>query len=145
SLLGKRIRDAIAFRRQIVRDSEAYRVVFSEADSLPGLIIDRYGDLISLQILTQAMDAEVVRNAIVETVVAELKPAAIFERVEPRIRELEKLPPRADSLLWSRSGTSVPSQTEFKMNGLRFSFDATAGQKTGAFLDQRENYAAAER
>ena len=143
-LLRRRIREAIAFRRQVVRDSEAYRVVFSEADSLPGLIVDRYGELISLQILTQAMDAEVVRNAIVETMVEELKPTAIFERVEPRIRELEKLPPRADSLLWSRSGASVPSQTEFKMNGLRFSFDAAAGQKTGAFLDQRENYAAAE-
>ena len=143
--LRTRLRDAVAFRRQIVRDSEAYRVVFSEADFLPGLIVDRYGDLLSIQILTQAMDAEPARTAIVETLVEELSPAAIFERVEPRIRELEKLPPKADSLLWSRAGTAVPSQAEFTMNRLRFSFDAALGQKTGAFLDQRENYAAAER
>lgn len=144
-LLQKRIRDAAAFRRKVVRDSEAYRVVFSEADLLPGLIVDKYGELLSLQILTQAMDPEPVRSAIVEALAEELNPAAIFERVEPRIRELEKLPPRADSLLWSRDEAAVPSQTEFGMNGLRFSFDAMAGQKTGAFLDQRENYAAAER
>ena len=143
-LLRRRVREAVTFRRQVVRDSEAYRVVFSEADSLPGLIVDRYGELISLQMLTQTMDAEVVRETIVETLVEELAPSAIFERVEPRIRELEKLPPRADSLLWSHAGAAVPSQTEFAMNGLRFSFDAASGQKTGAFLDQRENYAAAE-
>lgn len=144
-LVRERIRNAMAIRREVVRDSEAYRVVFSEADSLPGLIVDKYGDLLSLQILTQAMDAEAVRAAIVETLAKELKPAAIFERVEPRIRELEKLPPRPDSLLWSREDAPVPSQTEFVMNGLRFFFDAATGQKTGAFLDQRENYAAAER
>ena len=143
--LRQRIRDAIAFRREVVRDSDAYRVVFSEADFLPGLIVDRYGDLLSLQILTQAMDPEPVREGIVSTLVEELAPGAIFERVEPRIRELEKLPPRTDSLLWSRFGAAVPSQTDFTMNGLRFAFDAAAGQKTGAFLDQRENYAAAER
>jgi 23S rRNA (cytosine1962-C5)-methyltransferase len=143
--LRQRIRDAAAFRRQVVHDSDAYRVVFSEADFLPGLIVDRYGDLLSVQILTQGMDSEPIREAIVTTLVEELTPAAIFERVEPRIRELEKLPPRTDSVLWSRAGAPVPSQTEFTMNGLRFSFDAAAGQKTGAFLDQRENYAAAER
>lgn len=143
--LRQRIRDAVAFRRQVVHDSDAYRVIFSEADFLPGLIVDRYGDLLSLQILTQAMDPESIRETIIATLVEELTPAAIFERVEPRIRELEKLPPRTDSLLWSRSGAPVPSYTEFTMNGLRFSFDAAAGQKTGAFLDQRENYAAAER
>ncbi len=145
NLLRKRIREAVAFRRQVVRDSDAYRVVFSEADLLPGLIIDKYGELISLQILTQAMDPEPVREAIVETLADELKPTAIFERVEPRIRELEKLPARSDSLLWSRAGAPVPSHAQFRMNGLNFSFDAAAGQKTGAFLDQRQNYAAAER
>lgn len=143
--LRQRIAAAAAFRRQVVRHSEAYRVIFSEADFLPGLIVDRYGDLLSLQILTQAMDVDATRTAILETLVGELAPNAIFERVEPRIRDLEKMPPRTDSLLWSRSGTEVPSRTEFTMNDLRFQFDAAAGQKTGAFLDQRENYAAAER
>ena len=141
----QRIREAITFREQVVRDSNAYRVIFSEADFLPGLIVDRYGELLTVQILTQAMDAQPVREAIVESLAEGLEPAAIFERVEPRIRELENLPPRQDSMVWSRAGSAVASQTEFLMNGLRFQFDAAAGQKTGAFLDQRENYAAAER
>ncbi len=68
TLLRQRIREAIAYRERVVRDTDAYRLVFSEADFLPGLIVDRYNDLLSLQILTQAMDAEAVR----QTVLAEL-------------------------------------------------------------------------
>ncbi len=144
--LRKRIADAVSFRRRVVRDSDAYRVIFSEADFLPGLIVDKYGDYLSLQILTQGMDTRDVRNAIVGTLVAELNPAAIFERVETRILELEQMEPRTDSLLWSpERDAELPSKTSFLMNGLRFQFDAASGQKTGAFLDQRENYAAAER
>ena len=66
-LIAKRIRAAIAYRKQVVADTDAYRIVFSEADFLPGLIIDRYSDVLSVQILTQAMDAEPVRGVIVET------------------------------------------------------------------------------
>ena len=61
-LLRKRIRAAIAYRERVVRDTDAYRVVFSEADFLPGLIVDRYNDLLSFQVLTQATDAEPVRE-----------------------------------------------------------------------------------
>lgn len=143
-LLRKRIADAVAFRRRVVRDSEAYRVIFSEADFLPGLIVDKYGDFVSMQILTQAMDVEETRDVIVETLVKELSPSAIFERVEARIRQLEQMAERADSLLYSRDA-DTPAFSEFAMNGLRFRFDPMAGQKTGAFLDQRENYAAAAR
>jgi 23S rRNA (cytosine1962-C5)-methyltransferase len=128
-----------------VQGTEGYRLIFSEADFLPGLIVDKYGDYLSLQILTQAMDTRDARNTIIGALVSELSPAAIFERIDPRIRQLEELDPREDSLLWSREGTNPPSQTSFLMNGLRFQFDALAGQKTGAFLDQRENYSAAER
>jgi 23S rRNA (cytosine1962-C5)-methyltransferase len=137
-LLRKRVRAAIAYREPLVHDTDAYRVVFSEADSLPGLIVDRYNDILSLQILTQAMDAEPVRAALLAELTESLHPAAIAERVETHIRELETLPPRQSGLL---SGDK--SGTVFTMNGVRFHFDIREGQKTGAFLDQRENYAAA--
>ncbi len=139
-LIADRIRAAIAYRKQYAENTNAYRVVFSEADFLPGLIIDRYNDVISLQILTQAMDQEPVRGAIIETLVEELKPEGILERVEPRIRELEQLPPRDSALLWGKKTSTI-----IQMNNVRFHYDALEGQKTGAFLDQRENYAAAAR
>ena len=122
-----------------MRDTDAYRVIFSEADFLPGLIVDRYNDLLSLQILTQAMDADPVRDTVISELAEHLKPASIAERVDPRIRELEQLPaaPFRPAL---RTKRPAPS---FTMNGVRFHFDALEGQKTGAFLDQRENYAAA--
>src|ERR1700686_4078357 len=140
SLISERIRAAIAYRKDLVSNTDSYRIVFSEAAFLPGLIIDRYNDVVSLQILTQAMDAEPVRAAIVQTLCDELKPAGIVERVEARIRELEKLPPRESGLVWGEK-----SSTEINMNGVRFYYDGMEGQKTGAFLDQRENYAAAAR
>src|SRR6202140_1805041 len=139
-LIAERIRAAIAYRKELVSNTDAYRVVFSEADFLPGLIIDRYNDVISLQILTQAMDARPARAAIVQTLRDELKPAGIVERVEARIRELEQLPPRESGLVWGEK-----SSTQINMNGVRFYYDGMEGQKTGAFLDQRENYAAAAR
>ena len=86
------------------------------------------------------MDAEPVRGAIIETLVEELKPEGILERVDPRIRELEQLPPRESALLWGKKTSTI-----IQMNNVRFHYDALEGQKTGAFLDQRENYAAAAR
>ncbi len=138
ALVVERIRAAIAYRKELVRNTDAYRIVFSEADFLPGLIVDRYNDVLSVQILTQAMDAAPVRDAILQTLRDELQPAGIVERVEARIRELEQLPPRTSGLLWGEKSTTVVS-----MNGVRFHYDGFEGQKTGAFLDQRENYAAA--
>ena len=137
-LLRHRLKAAIAYRERIVRDADAYRVVFSEADGLPGLIVDRYNDILTFQVLTQAMDREDIRSVVMQTALEDLRPAAIVERVEPRIRELEKLPPLEEGL---RHGEKT--STTFTMNGVRFLFQALAGQKTGAFLDQRENYAAA--
>ena len=138
SLLRRRIQDAIAYRERVVRDTDAYRIVFSEADFLPGLIVDRYNDLLSLQVLTQAMDTDAVRQIIVSELEARLRPAAIAERVDPRVRELEQLPARPSGLLQGEKTSTV-----FSMNGVRFHYEAFEGQKTGAFLDQRENYAAA--
>jgi 23S rRNA (cytosine1962-C5)-methyltransferase len=147
-LLRERVQGAISYRERVVRDTDAYRVIFSEADFLPGLIVDRYNDLLSLQALTQAMDAEPVRKVIVAELRGRLKPAAIAERVDPRIRELEQLPPRPSGLIQRDMQDEIqPERTStiFTMNGVRFHYEALEGQKTGAFLDQRENYAAAAR
>jgi 23S rRNA (cytosine1962-C5)-methyltransferase len=138
ALVAERVRGAIAYRKELVRNTDAYRIVFSEADFLPGLIVDRYGDVISLQILTQAIDTAAVRETIVQTLREELQPAGIVERVDARIRDLEQVPARQSGLLWGEK-----SSTEYSMNGVRFHYDGLEGQKTGAFLDQRENYAAA--
>ena len=140
ALLRERIAAAIAYRDPLVHDTDTCRLIFSEADLLPGLIVDRYHDILSLQILTQAMDADPVRRTILAELTDRLHPASIFERVDPRVRELETLPPRASGLLQGEKST-----TTFSMNGIQFRYDALEGQKTGAFLDQRENYASAAR
>jgi 23S rRNA (cytosine1962-C5)-methyltransferase len=137
-LLRSRVAAALAYRGLVVHDSDAFRVVFSEADFLPGLIVDRYNDVVSLQILTQGMDADPVRHAIMSALVEQLEPAAIVERVDPRVRELEQLPPRQSGLI-----SGEKTDTVYSMNGIRFHYHSLQGQKTGAFLDQRENYAAA--
>ena len=138
TLLRQRIAEAIAYREPLVQDTNAYRLIFSEADFLPGLIVDRYNDILSLQILTQAMDADAVRETLLRELAARFHPAGIIERVDPRVRELEALAPRATGLLQGEK-----SATTFTMNSVQFHYDALEGQKTGAFLDQRENYAAA--
>ena len=140
ALLRERIAAAIHYRQALVRNTDAYRVVFSEGDSLPGLIVDRYNDILSLQILTQAMDTELARAAIVGELREKLQPASIVERVELRVRELEQLPSRGSGLM-----IGDKTETIITMNGVRFQYAALAGQKTGAFLDQRENYAEAAR
>src|SRR5580704_11829520 len=138
ALLRERIAAALAYREKIVRDTDAYRVIFSEADFLPGLIVDRYHDIVSIQILTQAMDADPVRQILISELTERLHPTSIVERVDPRVRELETLPPRESALLQGDKHSTI-----ITMNGVQFHHDALAGQKTGAFLDQRENYAAA--
>jgi len=138
ALLRQRIASAIAYREAVVRDTDAYRVIFSEADFLPGLIVDRYNDILSLQVLTQGMDADAIRETVVSEIIEHLHPASVIERVDTRVRELETLPLRASGLVQGEK-----SSTTFTMNSVQFHYDALEGQKTGAFLDQRENYAAA--
>jgi len=140
TLLRKRIADAIAHRDRVVQNTDAYRVIFSEADFLPGLIVDRYNDLLSFQIVTQAMDAEPMRETVLAELTQKLNPTAIAERADPRVRELEQLAPRNSGLVWGEKSSTVVT-----MNGVKFHYEALEGQKTGAFLDQRENYAAAAR
>jgi 23S rRNA (cytosine1962-C5)-methyltransferase len=139
ALVAERVRGAIAYRKELVSNTDAYRIIFSEGDFLPGLIVDRYNDVLSVQILTQAMDVAPVRAAVLQTLKEELQPAGIVERVDARIRELEQLPPLPSRLLWGEKSSTVFTMSD----GVRFHYDGLEGQKTGAFLDQRENYAAA--
>jgi 23S rRNA (cytosine1962-C5)-methyltransferase len=143
ALLRQRVSEAVAYRKKIVKDTNAYRVIFSEADFLPGLIVDRYNDILSLQVLTQGMDAETVRQPLLAELTEQLHPASIVERVEARVRQLEELPARESGLLTGEKTSTIIFMNGGAMNGIQFHFDALEGQKTGAFLDQRENYAAA--
>jgi len=152
-LVRERIRSAIAYRERFVENANAYRVIFSEGDFLPGLIVDRYNDILSMQVLAQAMDRDPIRDLVVSELKEKLQPAAIVERVDARVRQLEQLPEKESGLIFSaevKTGEmpappSSRTNTEFRMNGVRFLYDSVGGQKTGAFLDQRENYAAAAR
>ncbi|HEY6466882.1 MAG TPA: class I SAM-dependent rRNA methyltransferase [Candidatus Acidoferrales bacterium] len=148
-LLRERIRNAIAYRERFVENTNAYRVIFSEGDFLPGLIVDRYNDVLTIQVLTQATDMDAVREVVVSELKEKLRPAAIVEKVDARVRSLEQLPEKESGLIFpaevgtGETAVSPQPQGEFQMNGVRFVHDALGGQKTGAFLDQRENYAAA--
>ncbi len=137
-LVRERLAAAVGYRQRLVQGSDAYRVVFSEADGLPGLVVDRYHDIVCVQVLTQAMDRGDVREAVLAGILEHLAPQAVVERVDARIRRLESLPPREEGLL-----QGAQTETVFRLNGVRFRYFGLGGQKTGAFLDQRENYAAA--
>jgi 23S rRNA (cytosine1962-C5)-methyltransferase len=143
-LLRYRIRQAIAYRQRVVRDADSFRVLFSEADVTPGLIVDKYNDIVSCQLLTEAMNADFARQILIEELQSAYAPETILERVEPRMRELEGLPPAEDRVMASRA-KQPKTATVFHLNGIGFHYDGSAGQKTGAFLDQRENYAATAR
>ncbi len=140
-----RIAAALDLREAIVQQSagNACRLIFSEADALPGIIADRYTDLVVLQLLTQGTAQSDVRDALASVLVERLgRKITVWERPDARIRELEQLDPPAAGPLF---GDTAKVSTIFTINGLQFHFDASAGQKTGAFLDQRLNYAAAAR
>jgi 23S rRNA (cytosine1962-C5)-methyltransferase len=145
-LLASRLRAAIARRKPLIDlENDACRLCFSEADELPGLVVDKYGDLIVVQRLAKGLLAEGVGEMCVRILREELAPAAIFERPDPRIRELEGLPAPSVDPLWLADSARSSAATQFHLNGLVFHYDANAGQKTGAFLDQRTNYAAAQK
>lgn len=137
-LIRQRMTGAAAYRKFVVHGTDACRLVFSEADRLPGLIVDHYNDIATLQILTQAWDQPRRKQTIVDTIRELTGAAHVAERVDERIRQLEQLPPQASGMLHGEKSATV-----FAMNDVRFHYDALSGQKTGAFLDQRENYAAA--
>src|SRR6185437_14219739 len=123
-LVRERIRAAIAYRECFVQNTNAYRVIFSEGDFLPGLIVDRYNDVLSMQVLTQAMDRDLVRETVVSELKEKLQPPAIVEKVDARVRQLEQLPEKESGLISFpevRTGEvplPPPSvRAEFQMNG----------------------------
>jgi 23S rRNA (cytosine1962-C5)-methyltransferase len=149
-LLRTRLEAAIARRTPLLdANNNACRLVFSEADELPGITVDNYAELVIVQLRHKALDNDAVRAAVTETIRAAFEPETgietILEREDPRIRELEQLSVPASATLFARDPEHPVTKTVFRLNGLTFHFDATSGQKTGAFLDQRENYAAAAR
>ncbi len=147
-LLGRRLTNAIDRRVPMLNsekvDSDSCRLCFSEADEIPGLVVDKYGELVIVQLLAKGLDSAAVRKKIVATLRERIKPATIMERPDPRIRELEGLSAPSLEPLYAADPTNPLTATQFKLNGLTFHYDANAGQKTGAFLDQHANYKAAE-
>jgi 23S rRNA (cytosine1962-C5)-methyltransferase len=143
-LLESRLRAAIARRKPMLDDeNDACRLCFSEADELPGIIADKYGEFVILQLLTKGLYAAGVRETCVRVLREEMAPLAIFERPDPRIREMEGLPAPGNQPLWLAKKKPAAAAVQFHLNGLAFHYDPDAGQKTGAFLDQRTNYASA--
>jgi 23S rRNA (cytosine1962-C5)-methyltransferase len=134
----RRLTQAIAHRQRIVENSNAYRMVFSEADLLPGLIVDRYDRYLVMQTLSQGMDR--ARDVIAHCLGELLEPAGILARNDASVRKLEGLASEIAVL----SG-DIPERVAVTMNGLKLDADLLHGQKTGIYLDQRENYVAAER
>lgn len=125
-------------RAIIARETNAYRLVYSEGDLLPSLIVDVYDDVLVLQTLSQG--TEELKGLLTELLTEEFKPRAIIERNDARVRQLEGLEQRS-GVLYGEAAEEI----EINQHGVRFVVSPLGGQKTGAFLDQRENYGAARR
>ena len=136
SWLTRKIEAALDLRRRLVADTDAYRLVYGEADGLPGLVVDRYAGCLVLQALDQAMDRRT--PAIVECLQELLSPAAIVARNDVPVRFKEDLALETKVL-----AGELPQPLDVRINGLVFNADLLQGQKTGIYLDQRENYRAA--
>jgi 23S rRNA (cytosine1962-C5)-methyltransferase len=132
----ERIRRAAEFRRTVVEDSEVCRVVYGEADQLPSLVVDRYADYFCIQTLSQATDRR--KQEFVDILCELFSPKGIVERNDPKVRLLEGLEQNVGLLFGDVPETVIAAE-----NGVRFHFDLFRGQKTGGFLDQRENRRAA--
>ncbi len=134
AFIKNRVREAVALRRQI-SDLNCCRLINAESDRLPAVIADSFGGVISLQCLSLGMAR--YQDAIVEALVEELSPGGIWERNDVPVRALEGME-QSTGLLYGE----VPEQVEISENGLRMLVDVRKGQKTGYFLDQKENRAA---
>lgn len=129
-----RVRRAVDYRRRFA-DLGSCRLIFAESDGLPAVIADKFGDVIVVQILCLGMER--FKGDIVDALVKELSPRGVYERNDVPVRELEGLSQQT-GLLWGE----VPDRVEMQENGVRFLVDVKEGQKTGFFLDQKENRAA---
>jgi 23S rRNA (cytosine1962-C5)-methyltransferase len=137
ALLRHRIETALAFRQTLDIDASAYRLVHAEADLLPSLIVDRYGDYLVVQALSQGADRAL--PVVVGALIEQLQPLGVLARNDPRVRLLEGLDRRVEVLAGEVPETVVVREGA----GLEYDVDLRRGQKTGMFLDQRENRAAA--
>jgi 23S rRNA (cytosine1962-C5)-methyltransferase len=135
-LFGERLRAAIRYRETLAPDGTAYRLVSAEADGLPALIVDRYDEYLVVQTLCQAVDRRI--DLITELLVDALQPRGILARNDVKIRQLEDLP----QVVEVRMG-EVPDRIEVREGEIQYRVDVREGQKTGLFLDQRENHLAA--
>ncbi len=131
----QRLQRAFAMRDALpqLRHTTAYRLVNAESDGLPGLVVDRYGDFLVMQVLT--LGIERWKETLAELLMELLAPRGIVERSDVEIREKEGLPPRVGVL----AGEAPPETVEIVEYGVRFQVDLMRGQKTGFYLDQREN------
>jgi 23S rRNA (cytosine1962-C5)-methyltransferase len=129
---AKRLLQAFELRKRVVHNSDVNRLVHAEADGLPSIIVDRYGDFLSIQTLTQGSDF--IKSMLVELLVDLFHPKGIVERNDSKVRGLEGL-----ALISSVLYGEVPDQIIAQENGCKFHYQLIDGQKTGAFLDQREN------
>jgi len=134
----ERLRACIERRKGLEQEADAFRLVYAEGDVLPSLIIDRYADVFVLQTLSQGTDA--LKAMFVELLCELLNPRAVIERNDVRVRALEGLPLTAGVVYGE-----APAELEVTQHGTRFRLAPLGGQKTGAFLDQRENHLAARR
>jgi len=136
ALIRRRLESAIAFRRSLAIDASAYRLVHGESDLLPSLIVDRYGDYLVIQTLSQGMDR--LMPELTAMLAELLQPRAILARNDPRARVLEGLEQRVEVV-----AGDLPESVTVRETGIEYDVDLRRGQKTGLFLDQRENRAAA--
>lgn len=129
-----RINTALALREKTVSDTEVCRLINGEGDGIPSVIVDRYKEVLSIQTLCQGSDR--IKGLITEILSELINPVSIIERNEGKVRDLEGLPRQVSMLKGEDPGEIVCLE-----NGLKFYFHPSSGQKTGAFLDQRENRA----
>lgn len=134
AFIRARVRQAIEYRR-LFADLHSCRLIFSESDGLPGLIADAFADVIVVQCM--ALGMEPFLGDVADELCAQLQPVGVYERSDAPVRALEGLPERVGTL----RGV-VPDRVQMTENGIRFWVDVKTGQKTGYFLDQKENRAA---
>ncbi len=131
-LLATRLRAAVARRKSLLSEqTDSCRLCFSEGDELPGLVVDKYGSLVIIQLLTKGLDSPSVREICVRVLREELAPAAILERPDPRMRELEGLAVPNPEPLWLADAGTTTASTQFRLNGPRFSFRREFGPEDG--------------
>jgi 23S rRNA (cytosine1962-C5)-methyltransferase len=133
-----RLQRALAYRRRVVQETDAYRLIYGEPDGFPGLIVDTYAGHLAIQTLHPGMERRL--TDILEILVQELAPASITLRHDAEVRRQEGLPLTVETVYGE-----LPSRVEVREGPVRLRADIRAGQKTGLFLDQRENRLAAAR